>query len=66
MYCLNNLKTQIHNIRHAMDRLESKIEEEGLDGYYSCNHDVLRHAQQIWKCTALLGELRALTEEFKK
>ncbi len=66
MNCLNILKTEIHSIRKAMDLLESKIDDEGIAAYYSCNHDVLRHAQKIWKAANTLGELKALNSELKK
>ena len=44
---------------------ENKIDSEGLEGYYSCNSDVLRHAQQIWKASNTLGNLKQFLTETK-
>ena len=63
MHYLSMLKINIASMNKALKLLEDKIENEGINGYYSCNHDALRYAQQIWKASHALGELRAFKEE---
>tara|TARA_R110000824_G_scaffold118614_1_gene270934 strand:- start:227 stop:469 length:243 start_codon:yes stop_codon:yes gene_type:complete len=63
MHALNTLKTEITSIRKAMTQLENKIQNEGIEGYYSSNHDVLKHAERIWKASNVLGELKQIVAE---
>ena len=65
MHCLSVLKTEIKSIQKLIKNLENKIDSEGLEGYYSCNSDVLRHAQQIWKASNTLGNLKQFLIEIK-
>jgi len=66
MHALNTLKTEITSIRKIVTHLENKIQDEGIEGYYSSNHDVLKHAQRIWKASNILAELKQVLMEMDK
>ena len=62
---LMHLKCQCKNIEDANTRLLKKIEAEGINGYYSENSDILRHAIIIWKECMKLAEFRKISEELE-
>ena len=59
---LISLKCHCKNIQDTNDRLLKKIEEEGIDGYYSENSDMLRYAVSVWKECMKLAEFRKISE----
>ena len=62
---LTNLKCQCKNIEDTNKRLLKKIEEEGIDGYYSENSDILGYAVSVWKECMKLAEFRKIAEDLK-
>ena len=62
---LMSLKAQCKNIEETNKRLLKKIEEEGIEGYYSENSDMLRYAVVAWKDCMRLAEFRKIAEELK-
>ena len=62
---LMSLKAQCKNIEETNKRLLKKIEEEGIEGYYSENSDMLRYAVIVWKDCMRLAEFRKIAEELK-
>ena len=62
---LMHMKAQCKNIEETNKRLIKKIDEEGIEGYYSENSDLLRYAIIIWKESMRLAEYRKIAEELK-
>ena len=62
---LMSLKSQCINIEETNKRLLKKIDEEGIEGYYSINSDLLRYAVIAWKECMRLAEFRKIAEELK-
>jgi hypothetical protein len=55
---LDTLRISIKSLTKECDRLEKKIEEEGLKGYYSINSDLLRWARRAHSSCYELSILR--------
>jgi hypothetical protein len=62
---LENLKCQCKNIEDTNKRLLKKIEEDGIDGQYSENSDMLKYAVSVWKQCMKLAEFRKIAEDLK-
>lgn len=62
---LSNLKCQCQALERANFELLKKIEDKGLDGYYSVNSDILRYAVNIWKECIRLAEFKKIAKEVK-
>jgi predicted RNase H-like nuclease (RuvC/YqgF family) len=62
-YELKNLKSKIKSLKKSISELESKIDAQGLDGYYSQNHDCMRYSESVWRSCLRLALLKKLDEE---
>ena len=60
---LDDLQRAIKLIEQDVKALKDKIASQGVDGYYSANSDVLRHAQKIWRSCRQLQLLRELQSD---
>ena len=60
---LKSLQLYIKSLKKCITELESKIESEGLSGYYSQNHDCRRYSESIWHACLRLAMLKELDEE---
>ena len=57
---LDELKTAIKLVEDDLKALKEKVASAGVDGYYSANSDVLRHAESVWRSCRQLQLLREL------
>ena len=57
---LDSLRLSVKAIANECDRLEKKIEEEGLEGYYSINSDLLRWSRRAHSSCYELSILRGI------
>ena len=55
---LMSLKAYSKGLSDEVDRLISKIESEGTQGYYSASSDILRWSQRVWASCWRLSELK--------
>ena len=62
---LDSLKIYTAKLKKISENMESKIERDGIDGYYSRHHDAMPVIQQIYTTSLRLGELKKLEEELK-
>ena len=62
-YELKNLKSKIKSLKKSISYLERKIDAQGLDGYYSQNHDCMRYSEAVWRSCLRLALLKKLDEE---
>ena len=60
---LDDLQRAIKLVEQDIKALKDKIASQGVDGYYSANSDVLRHAQSIWRSCRQLQLLRELQSD---
>lgn len=60
---LADLQSAIKLLEQDLKTLKGKIASQGVDGYYSANSDVLRHAQSIWRSCRQLQLLRELQSD---
>jgi hypothetical protein len=59
---LENLKLRAEALIKSAEETLQKIDQAGIKGYYSMNHDCMRHASALWTSSLRLGELRRLSE----
>ena len=60
---LLNLQMHIRSLKKSISELESKIESQGISGYYSQNHDCRRYSESVWWSCLKLAMLKELDEE---
>ena len=60
---LINLKSRTEVLIKCAQETLKKVEEKGLDNYYSQNSDVLRYAQEVWSSSYRLGILKAMHDD---
>jgi len=63
LQALESLKIRIQSAKASIEILERKIKAEGLNGFYSSNHDILKYAHEIWRECSRLCDLRTLKDE---
>tara|TARA_A100001515_G_scaffold138460_1_gene132050 strand:- start:385 stop:684 length:300 start_codon:yes stop_codon:yes gene_type:complete len=60
---LRSLQTYIASLKKSIAELESKIDSQGLSGFYSQNHDCMRYSEAVWRSCLRLAMLKELDEE---
>lgn len=63
MSALRSIQDGIKLLKDCIKTLESKVEEKGISGDYSTNHDCLRYSQKIWAACLRLNELKKLQHQ---
>tara|TARA_Y100001963_G_scaffold157907_1_gene255655 strand:- start:5313 stop:5618 length:306 start_codon:yes stop_codon:yes gene_type:complete len=63
---LKTLKMNANKLISSAEDTIVKIEQNGIDGYYSVNHDCQRYANDLWRSSHYLGTLRRLKEDIVK
>ena len=63
MSALRSVQEGIMLLKESIKTLESKVEEKGISGDYSTNHDCVRYSQKIWQGCLRLSELKKLQNE---
>jgi hypothetical protein len=63
---LTRLKERAEYLVKITEELIKKIEKDGINGYYSQNSDCLRIAEDVWKASLRLGELKRLEDDIKE
>jgi hypothetical protein len=63
---LSRIKERAQLLQESVAGTIKKIESEGINGYYSVNHDCMRFAQEVWKESLRLGELKRLEDNLKE
>ena len=62
---IDSLKIYSSRLKKLAEELETKIEKEDTDGYYSTHHDTMPIIQKIYTTSLRLGELKKLEEDLK-
>tara|TARA_Y100000593_G_scaffold94930_1_gene197331 strand:+ start:2272 stop:2577 length:306 start_codon:yes stop_codon:yes gene_type:complete len=63
---LISLKGQAEALKSAATSLLEKIDNEGTDGFYSINSDCLKYAEQVWRYSTKLSELKMIETDLKR
>jgi hypothetical protein len=53
-----DLKTNLVKLKKTIEKIEIKIEEDGMDGYYSINSDILGYAHRVYTSMRVLGYIK--------
>lgn len=53
-----DLKTNLVKLKKTIEKIEIKIEEDGMDGYYSINNDILDYARGVYISMRVLGYIK--------
>ena len=65
-FSVSHLRLRALQLRDASSDLIKKIDRDGEKGYYSINHDCMRFAEDVWRTSLRLCELRELREILEK
>ena len=65
-FSVSHLRLRALQLRDASSEIIKKIDREGEKGYYSINHDCMRFAEDVWRTSLRLCELRELRELLEK
>ena len=60
---IRSLQTYIASLKKSISELESKIDSQGISGFYSQNHDCMRYSEAVWRSCLRLAMLKELDEE---
>lgn len=63
---LERLKSSISRVKDEADRVLKKIEQDGPEGYYSCNSPLHEWVDTAWRASMNLSELRRIQGEFEE
>lgn len=63
---LERLKSSISRVREEADRVLKKIEQDGPEGYYSCNSPLHEWVDNAWRASMNLSELRRIQGAFEE
>jgi hypothetical protein len=66
MRSIINLKSKSSHLIKVTEDLIKKIESQGINGYYSINNDCLRLAEDVWKTSMALAEMKKLEDEIRE
>lgn len=53
-----NLQVNLKNLKKNIERIEEKINNEGIEGYYSVNSEILEYAKNAYMSMRLLGYIK--------
>ena len=62
---IRNLKDNAQMLLSTSESLLKKIEEVGINGYYSVNSEALRYSKNIWKASYRLSKLKQFEKIIK-
>jgi hypothetical protein len=62
---LKRLKERAKYLLTVVEDLIKKIEADGISRYYSQNNDCLRIAEDVWKESLRLGEMKRLEDDIR-
>lgn len=62
IHYVDDLRINLNKIKKYSEETLSKIESEGISGYYSLNADIHRYTSNAWRASWALGELKRLEE----
>jgi hypothetical protein len=62
---LMHLKMRVERLRDSAQNLIDKIERDGIEGYYSQNHDCLRYSKDVWTACSTLGQLKQIKSDLE-
>ena len=57
-----SLEGSLKSLIKCANDLQKKMELEGMDSYYSVNHECVYYSQLVWRHCARLAEIRVLQE----
>mgnify|MGYP003659485991 CR=1 FL=1 len=57
-----SLEGSLQSLIKCANELQKKVETEGVDSYYSINHECVYYSQMVWRHCARLAEIRSLQE----
>jgi hypothetical protein len=57
-----SLEGSLQSLIKCTAELQKKMELEGVDSYYSVNHECVYYSQLVWRHCARLAEIRSLQE----
>ena len=60
---LRDIQEGVKLLKECIKTLESKIEEHGISGDYSSNHDCVKYSYKVWSGCLRLFELKRLQHE---
>ena len=63
---LEHLKMRVECLRDSAQNLIDKIERDGIEGYYSQNHDCLRYSKDVWTACSTLGQLKQIKSDLER
>jgi len=52
------LKTNLEKLKKEIESIETKIETQGLEGYYSVDSDILDYAHKAYVSMKMLGYIK--------
>jgi hypothetical protein len=61
-----SLRSSTECLIDSAESLIKKIDAEGTNGFYSMNHDCMRHSEAAWRHSLRLCELRLLKADLEK
>ena len=53
-----NLTQNLKKLKKSIEEIETKIEDEGMDAYYSINSDILEYAHNAFVSMRVLGYIK--------
>lgn len=53
-----SLRTNLKKLKKEIEQIEIKIQNDGIEGYYSVNSDLLRYARDIFISMRILGYIK--------
>ena len=63
MYYIDDLRISMEKIKDVADKCLTKIEREGVSGYYSGNSDIHRYVSNAWRASWALCELKRFEDQ---
>lgn len=60
---LKKLKMNLQKTRNRCDQILKKIETEGIEGYYSCNDEMLQYSLNVYTSLRMLAKINLLKEK---
>jgi len=65
-WCVKSLRTHLVKIQRIATEDLKRLDEKGIVGYYSQNHDILKCAVSVWKTSFELGVLKSMEKDIEE
>ena len=62
---LARIRERLLLLQESANATLKKIDAEGIRGHYSVNHDCMRFAQEVWRESLRLGEIKRLEDDLR-